>query len=298
MKFSYRQLQYIRETSLAGSIAEAAKRLNISVSSIRESIAHAEALLGQPLFFRIRAKGVELTPEGRKFLELANPVFAAHEKFERIAFGCADKEQELSIAVVANAGALVLPEWVCEIQQQCSFKRIKFGELNSAEMVEAVRTRQYTAGFGFNDFLHPSLTFEELFSTHVHIALSNEHPLAKRQSIRLEEVIHEPFIFQNFGGAATYYAGLFDYHGLKPDIRFVVESAQMARQFIMQGLGYSTFSIAPRFEKPQNHTSALVRIPIETDYWSPSFGLFFAESCCDDTLALVRRVAKSVWGNK
>lgn len=62
MRFSLRALRYVVETADAGSVTEAAKRLNVSQPSISAALSQLEAELGVQIFIRHLAKGVTLSP--------------------------------------------------------------------------------------------------------------------------------------------------------------------------------------------------------------------------------------------
>ncbi|NKC03082.1 LysR family transcriptional regulator [Ochrobactrum haematophilum] len=71
---SFRQLHYFVTSAEAGSATGAAEKLNVSQPSISAAIRDLEHDLGQPLFERRQAKGLELTPFGsRKLQEGAAP---------------------------------------------------------------------------------------------------------------------------------------------------------------------------------------------------------------------------------
>jgi DNA-binding transcriptional LysR family regulator len=66
MRFSLRALRYMVETADAGSVTEAAKRLNISQPSISAALSEIEA--GIQVFVRHLAKGVTLSPAGQRLV--------------------------------------------------------------------------------------------------------------------------------------------------------------------------------------------------------------------------------------
>lgn len=293
---SIRQLEYIRHVANIGSITQTAQLINISPSSIREAITIAETELGVRLFFRTPAKGVSLTTEGQRFLLLAEPLFEAKAQFEHQVAGIAKQnEQELTIGVIGNVGAMVVPELIKNLSETVPFSRFNIVELESSNLVESVRTGKLIAGFGLNDFLHPSLKFVELFPTQVHIAVNAAHPLAQKEELELSEMANEPFIFPNFGGASSYYSGLFDHHNIRPNTRYMVNSTEMARRLIEEGLGYSTFNARPSIHR-HNPEPMIKRIPLKTDYWSPTFGMFYLlSSTFSNALNNIEKAARATW---
>jgi DNA-binding transcriptional LysR family regulator len=68
MRFSLRALRYMVETADAGSVTEAAKRLNVSQPSISAALSQIEAELGIQVFVRHLAKGVMLYSAGQRLV--------------------------------------------------------------------------------------------------------------------------------------------------------------------------------------------------------------------------------------
>ncbi|MBK0329203.1 hypothetical protein I5535_18150 [Rhodobacteraceae bacterium F11138] len=133
----------------------------------------------------------------------------------------------------------IMPRLIAELNRRSVAARYRIAELDSEALVDAVRAGAHLVGLGFNDFLHPSLTFVSLFRAQPHIALPRHHHLAKSRSLSLHQMIEEPYIFLNFPGARAYYGGLFDHHRIAPNIRFVVDSTEMARRLVEGGFGYA-----------------------------------------------------------
>ena len=67
------QLLYVLEISSRNSVSQAAQRLYLSQSALSQQLRRLEEELGYPLFSRT-ANGLQLTPEGRSFCELAGPI--------------------------------------------------------------------------------------------------------------------------------------------------------------------------------------------------------------------------------
>lgn len=293
--FSYKQLRYIAAVASAGSIAGASEKLNLSASSFREALSDAESKIGAQLFVRSRAKGMRPTPEGQRFLGFAEPLFEAHELFEKKAAGIAHtQEREITIGILANASPIIMPRLIAELDRRGTVARYRIAELDSEALVDAVRAGAHLVGLGFNDFLHPSLTFVSLFRAQLHIALPRNHRLAEARSLSLHELAEEPYIFLNFPGARAYYSGLFDHHRITPNTMFVVDSTEMARRLVEGGFGYATFNMSP----VGKHASAdaIVRVPLETDYWSPTFGMFYeAASASLRQVREIESAARAAW---
>ncbi len=85
MRFSLRALRYVVETADAGSVTEAAKRLNVSQPSISAALSQLEAELGVQIFIRHLAKGVTLSPAGQRLVNDARLLLAHARDFAQSA---------------------------------------------------------------------------------------------------------------------------------------------------------------------------------------------------------------------
>src|SRR5271156_3084295 len=87
-KMELRHLRYFVAVAEAGSLTVAARRLHTSQPSLSRQIRDLEEEVGAPLLTR-RARGIEITPAGRAFLEHARSVLsqveAATEAARRVA---------------------------------------------------------------------------------------------------------------------------------------------------------------------------------------------------------------------
>lgn len=279
MSYSIKHLHYVVAVKQTGSLAKASESMSVSVSSIREAIRLIEAKLHISLFRSEPAKGMKLTRDGERFAALAEEFLSAYRGFEQAAAHIPlDWERDISLGVLASAGPLIMPALLAQFSRSVLNGHIQLVEHGSKELSEAVRSDKLAAAFTFNDDLHPSLAFVELFKPPLHAGLHPAHPLAGKNTIHLSELEEEPYILLDFDGARRYYAGLFDHHGIRPQVAYTVSSREMAYNMVAAGLGYSVFNLCPLPTENGPLSEAIVRIPLESDYWSPAFGMIHLRS--------------------
>ena len=98
---NYHHLRYFWMIASEGSMSRAARRLNVSPSSLSVQLKSLEEQLGQPLFER-KGKALILTEAGRIALDYANTVFqSGHELLEALT-GLSPGRQVLRIGAVAT----------------------------------------------------------------------------------------------------------------------------------------------------------------------------------------------------
>lgn len=98
---NYHHLRYFWMIATEGSMSRAARRLNVSPSSLSVQLKSLEEQLGQSLFER-KGKSLVLTEAGRIALDYANTVFqSGHELLEALT-GLSPERQVLRIGAVAT----------------------------------------------------------------------------------------------------------------------------------------------------------------------------------------------------
>jgi DNA-binding transcriptional LysR family regulator len=87
---------------------------------------------------------------------------------------------------------------------------------------------------------------DALISGRTELALSADHPLARRPAISLGELRDEPFILLDLPHSRDYFFGLFAAAGIQPRFTFRSRSFEMIRGLIGHGQGYSIHNAVPR----------------------------------------------------
>ena len=75
-------IKYISAVAAEGSVNKAAQKLFVAQPSLSKCIRRVEQEYGVTLFGRSRGSALELTAEGRCFLDMAGEILSAHDRFE------------------------------------------------------------------------------------------------------------------------------------------------------------------------------------------------------------------------
>ena len=102
------QLKHFYVVCLSGSLSEASKYLYISQPSLSSSIKALEKEFGVSLFTR-RYKGMELTTEGKRLLEMCKDILSRTEQLENIMKDLGNERTKLRLGVPPMIGSLILP---------------------------------------------------------------------------------------------------------------------------------------------------------------------------------------------
>jgi len=234
----YQQLKYFQTVAHLEHFTRAAQELYISQPSLSRSIARLEEELGAPLFDR-EGRQVHLNHLGRPFLRRVERAFYELEEGRRELADLIGPERGLvALDFLHTVGAHLLPGLLSSFRgehPQVSFRLFQNGAavmLNQLESgdIDLCISSPLEGRIGIN---WANLMTEELF-----LAVPPGHPLAARNSVRLDEVAEEYFISLKPGyGLRTIADQLCQQAGFVPKIAFEGEEITTARGLVAAGLG-------------------------------------------------------------
>lgn len=262
------QLKYMITVAEVGSITEAAKVLFISQPSLSGAIKEVEKEAGISIFTRCRA-GIALTKEGMEFLGYARQVVQQMELLESKYINNQPAKQRFCISTqhyTFTANAFV------ELVQHFGQERFEFilNETQTHQIIEDVRNRFSDIGIlyisNYNESVlikvleENDLSFHEIFSASPHVFLRRDHPLACRESLKLDDLKPYPklsFVQGNYESA--YFAE--ELFSNEPAEKSIKVSDRAAIVNFMIGLdGYTISSgIFPKFLQGDE----IVSVPLE-----------------------------------
>ena len=207
------QIKYVLAAADSASMREAAAKLYISQPALSVSIRDMEEELGIVIFDR-SSKGISLTDEGREFITYAKKAAGQYEVLEdRYLSGDRSRErfsvstQHYNIAVKAFA----------EILKRSDPKSYLFAirETKTQEVLLDVRDLRSEVGIiSFSDSQEPvirklfrdyQLEFVPLMQRETYVYVWEDHPLAGRTEISLEELSDYPCVSFDQSDDSPYY---------------------------------------------------------------------------------------------
>lgn len=192
------QLRYVTAIAKYGSISLAARQLFVTQPSMTTALQDLEKEIGRDLFIR-NSRGVQLTDEGLKFLGHAKQILRQMEMLEE-RYLHAESKQYFAVSTqhyTFTASAFV------ELVRQYEGWGYEFSllEERTEKIIENVRTLKSEIGIlylsRFNEavlrkiFKESKLYFSPLFMVKPHVFIFRDHPLAKKDTLKLEDL--EPF---------------------------------------------------------------------------------------------------------
>lgn len=262
------QLKYVVAVAETGSITKAAGMLYMAQPSLSNAIKELEAEIGVVIFARGRT-GVTLTKDGMEFLGYARQVLQQMELLEdkyiavqpgKIRFGVSTQHYTFT----ENA--------FVELVQRFGQERYEFyfNEAGTHQILEDVKNRISDLGILYlsneNETVlrktmeEYGLEFVPLFSAAPHVFLRKNHPLAKRQKIKLAELAPYPrlnFVQGRYG--SSYYAEeLFSTVPADKEIRINDRGA-----IVNFMLGLNAYTISSGIFPKYLHGDHIVAVPLD-----------------------------------
>jgi DNA-binding transcriptional LysR family regulator len=238
----FHQLRYFIAAAEDLSISGAAKRLHVTQPALSRQIAVLEAELGVPLFDRIR-KRIHLTDAGRFFLPKARQIVCDAETGAqqlREQFGKARRTLRLGF-LTPFLDDLVAPA-VREFRQRHPKAQVSLFELPPRAQLDRLRNHELDAAIlgNISDTDRAFFTIRTLSRHKMAAVLPEDHPLAKKKSIKLAALKDERWISLSdafFPGRREFLRAICQQAGFEPQIVNEVDSLSMMLGAVTAGDG-------------------------------------------------------------
>lgn len=190
-----RHLRYFVAVAEARSLKLAAEeKLNTTQPSLSRQIRDLEDEVGTPLFIR-GAKGVELTPAGRVFLDHARVMLSqaevAVQSARQIAYPTIPS---LSMGFMIGHDTTWLPAALKLIRNELPNIHIVISTQNSPQLAAAILHGGIDVAFLRREDGTDDIEFRTLIEEQFKVFLPSQHPLAAKKKITLQEIARERFI--------------------------------------------------------------------------------------------------------
>lgn len=194
MRIHAAALLYFDAVRRAGSIREAARRLNVASSAVNRQILKLEAEIGAPLFERF-ASGIKLTSAGEA---LARHVLVVLQDLERARSDIEGlkgaRAGHVSIAAVEGVSGALLPAVLGALRTRAPRVTASVRALGSLAIPGAVEEGEADIGLAFALPRRPELRQVAMGRFKLGAIMAPDHPLAGRASVSLAACFDHPVI--------------------------------------------------------------------------------------------------------
>ncbi|MCV7149096.1 LuxR family transcriptional regulator [Mycobacterium riyadhense] len=256
------QLQYFQAVAETGTLRDAAEQLAVSQSSVSRAITMLESEIGVELFsWRGRAK--ELNRFGKAFLRSALTVQRSLEN------AIADVRQlagvdagTVAVGFLTSLGVTTMPRLIRRHHDRFPAARFDLhrnpGRALTRDLAVGLIDVCLSYPMAFDEV--PGVKWHRLFNQPLVAVVDQDHPLASRKMIGLEELAGQPFVaFDNRYTLRRIFDDACSRHGITPTIAFEGTDMAMLRGLVGSRLGVG---ILPRAATPP---PGVVEIPLDDE---------------------------------
>jgi DNA-binding transcriptional LysR family regulator len=237
-------LRYFSETANSRSIRAASERLHVSPSAISRQIAKLEHELHAPIFDR-RAQGMTLTQAG----EILQAKFEGMmREFARVKSHIAALQNLQAGTVDVSCFQTAIESIVAPVIHRfhVQYPKVLFNVRTSStdEAMDGLISGTDEIGLILNAPVRDTIASVELFRDRMVAAVSPVHPLAKRKSVSLQELVEFPFVLTEVAfGLRQQIDRMFARNNLEPEVFCVTNSLALVKAVASVG---SQCTLVPR----------------------------------------------------
>ena len=235
------QIRYFLAIAETSSFTKAAERLYVSQPSLSAGIKKLEKEMGVVLFERGGRK-VLLTPAGEFFLKKAENILKEYQSALHVLKGFKDSPT-LKLGTLHTIRGCNLARLIGAYRQQHPNVTIELYNSHLEELqdwLEQGKIDLAITSLGHNE---DSKTSQELFRQKLLLAVSPEHPFARRSSIQLADLEGEPLIERIHCEIWRAYPHLFEEAGIQPQIVYWADNEEWVISLVQVGLGLSIMPV-------------------------------------------------------
>lgn len=220
-----------------GNISKASEALDYTQSGISHVISALEKSVGFKLFVR-SSNGVALTDNGRKLVPLIQNIVNQQQLLKQEVFDINHQVGgKLRIGSFTSATTLWLPQLIAHFRRNYPDVELEIVDGNYADIKHWLRHGRIDAGFLAGQ-VEDSFIFHGLIRDPLLVVMSQDHPLAQKEVVTLDDVVSYPIILQPEGYNIDMRAILNKASG-PYDIRYNLRDDISILSFVDSGLGIS-----------------------------------------------------------
>ena len=234
---NYNVLRYFSVLAQVEHYTIAAARLGISQPSLSSAIHNLENALGGVKLFEKVGRNIRLTEEGKFYQEKVDAALLELHTASMML-----RDSKISAPVVIRMGYVsgtldgIVARKIAEYSRQNKRIRFHLTESSAEVLMDMVRQEKLDMAIVDSTDRDRSLHFRKLNQRDFFAAIPEDHPLARRDSIDPQEIIHEPQIVFNYNVGKSFKEWT---TGTPTDesVLCTVDTAQSALDLVAAGVG-------------------------------------------------------------
>ena len=247
MTLSLRAMRYVQAALRQGSISAAAGEMNVAPSAIATALTQAEATFGVALATRARAKGIFPTTAGR---EVQRRIDDLLERYDGLLADVSDLQTGISgsLAIGYNApiGPAFLPPIISRLLAAHPDVDLSFTEGDNTSVTAGLIEGQFDVIIFVEEVPNVQIATRPLVFAPTYCLCPQDHPLARKATVHVSDILQEPLILLDRPAARSYYMELLAQGDAPVQLVGRANSTEMVRSLVAEGLGVSLLNMRPR----------------------------------------------------
>ncbi|GIO30246.1 MULTISPECIES: LysR family transcriptional regulator [Paenibacillus] len=284
-----RQLQYFLKVAQKEHVTQASEELHVAQSAVSRQIHQLEEELGVQLFMQ-KGRNLQLTPVGQLFCKRVDSILKDLDRAVAEVHEFLDPEQgEIRIGFPHSLGIHLIPSVVAEFKRRYPNVKFRFKQGMFPSLIRDVISAEVDLAF-ISPFpeKHEQVEGEVMLTEELFAILPPNHPLAKEENIKLNQLKDDKFVLFSKGYSLrpiVWHACL--EAGFTPKIAFEGEETDTIRGLVAAGMGVS---ILPEMALFQTNPLQPARVRISEPKVTRTIGLIHRS---DDKLPRVAQAFRS-----
>ncbi len=300
------QLQFLLALSQEGSYMKAAKRLNVSQSTISMAIKNLEDELDYKIVQR-GSKGISFTEKGLLVLEKAVSIDMDMRELLNLKNTFLDEMAgKVFIAGASHGYNLQLVDLIIQLQKQYSRLQICLEDRNNLEIIREVAQGNYLMGLlqlnSVDEFFYQSemekhnLAFSTVNQGDMCFAVGTNHPLYHRDTVCLEEFLQCSILTSRYQVSETF-LNFFQKRGYKERVA-ILHDIYTSRHLVEKSNYYTTFlpAFALRSDN-ENYQQNLKAVRISDFNWTYKSGWVYRKANYSIREQKIMQLIQQTWTN-
>ncbi len=233
-----RDLRYFVALADTKHFGKAAERSYVSQPTLSAQIKKLENYLGVQLIER-QPRRVTLTETGAKILPLARRILQESDEIVSVARNEHDPlSGKLKLALIPTIGPYLLPLVARRLRKQLPQLKLMLYEYQTQPLLEKLRSGEIEIGILALPVPLDGLEAASLYEENFTVAVPNNHPLSKRQHVKLDDLTGETLLLLEDGHCLRDQAlDVCNRIDVKENEDYRATSLETLRQMVAAGLG-------------------------------------------------------------
>lgn len=194
-----KELEEFRVICMRGSLAKASKELYMSPQGLSRVLKNLESELDCTLVNRT-ASGIELTESGECLKKYADIVLAEYENLKQSIESIRESaDGSVDLLIAYDIIRYLTPECIMDFQRIYPNVSFSFQEYPDRTVEKLLLEKKGNVALGIGPFAGDCFNVVSLKKCNLGLLVYDEHPLAKRTQVTIEDLIDEKLYLENSG---------------------------------------------------------------------------------------------------